>query len=352
VSRTLLVVTTVHPPDDPRIREKLIRSLGDAWEIRYAARPPGPTDDEGLTYRSLRGGRVARWMAALRQMLASDVDAVSLHDPELIPAGLLASRWKPVVVDIHENVPAQILTKERIPAPLRRPLSGFSRWWLGLADRHLAVTLAESGYQGLFDRERPVFPNYPDAALLRRSDGSESGPVVYVGDVRVDRGALDLVEAAGDAGRERVVFVGRCADDLARRLRVAGESGGVQVEVAGWLPYPDAMEVAAGASIGVSPLRDVPNLRQSLPTKTLEYLAMGVPVIATDLPGTRTVIADLPGVVLVPPSDRAAMAAALKGADANLTKAALEGADEVRRRFRWPAEAVRAFYDSLLPEPG
>jgi len=351
VSSTLLVISTVHPPDDPRIREKLIRTLDRDWDIRYATREPGPSDTDGLSFRALRGGRIARWFSALRQMLADDVDAVSLHDPELIPAGLLtrALRRKPVVVDLHENLPAQILTKQQIPGAMRRPLSAFSRWWLTLAERYSEVTLAEEGYQELFAQSHPVFPNYPEPANLPRAVDEATGPVVYVGDVTESRGALDLVEAAGLAGVPRVVFVGRCAPELAEQLRVSGESGGVVVDVLGWLPHGEAMAMAATASLGVSPLRAEPNYRSSLPTKTLEYLAIGVPVIASDLPGTREVIGELPGVVLVPPSDPKALAGALAAVDETLRATARNGADEVRRSYRWPADEVRAYYASLLP---
>ena len=351
MSRRLLVVTTVHPPDDPRIREKLIRTLGD-WEISYAAREPGPSDDTDLTFKPLKGGRVSRWFSALREMHGDDIDVVVVHDPELIPAGLVV--WflqrKPVVLDLHEDLPAQILTKAQVPAPIRRPLSAFSRWWLSQAERHLHVTLAEHGYQHLFMREHRVFPNYPDATLLPVADTDPDGPVVYVGDVTEGRGATDLVEAAGEAETARVVFVGRCALELSERLRSAGRAKGVLVDVVGWRSYREAMETAAAASVGVAPLRDQPNYRNSLPTKTLEYLAMGVPVIASDLPGTREVIGELPGVVLVPPGNPKALAAALTEVDDDLRAAAAQGVGDVQRRFRWPADAVRDYYDSLLPE--
>jgi glycosyltransferase involved in cell wall biosynthesis len=351
VSRRLLVVTTVHPPDDPRIREKLIRTLG-GWEISYAAREHGPSDDADLTFKPLKGGRVSRWFGALWEMLGADIDVVVVHDPELIPAGLVVRflRRKPVVLDLHEDLPAQILTKAKVPTPLRRPLSSFSQWWLSQAERHLHVTLAEHGYQHLFMREHRVFPNYPDATLLPVADTDPGGPVVYVGDVTEARGATDLVEAAGGAEIARVVFVGRCTFDLSERLRSAGQANGVAVDVVGWLPYREAMEIAATASVGVAPLRDEPNYRNSLPTKTLEYLAMGVPVIASDLPGTREVIGELPGVVLVPPGNPRALAVALTEVDADLRAAAAQGVGEVQRRFRWPADAVRDYYDSLLPD--
>ena len=105
----------------------------------------------------------------------------------------------------------------------------------------------------------------------------------------------------------------------------------------------------ASARIGVSPLLDIPNYRWSLPTKILEYLAVGVPVVASDLPGTREVVEKLTGVVLVPPGDVDAWATALGGSigDESLGEAARRQAPAIRNQFRFPAEGVRTFYRGL-----
>ena len=59
----------------------------------------------------------------------------------------------------------------------------------------------------------------------------------------------------------------------------------MSLEIVGPLPHFEAMAVVAGASVGFSLLHDLPNYRASMPTKVIEYLAMGVPVVASDLPG-------------------------------------------------------------------
>ena len=107
---TVLVVTTVHQSDDPRIRERTIRSLAEDFDVRYAAKLPAPADPGDHEWVPLEGGRVLRWFRALAQMMRREVDVVSLHDHELIPAGLLVRllRRIPVVVDIHEDAPALI----------------------------------------------------------------------------------------------------------------------------------------------------------------------------------------------------------------------------------------------------
>ncbi|MGA8039823.1 MAG: glycosyltransferase family 4 protein, partial [Acidimicrobiia bacterium] len=89
--------------------------------------------------------------------------------------------------------------------------------------------------------------------------------------------------------------------------------------------------------------------RMSLPTKVLEYLAMGVPVVATDLPGTREVLSGLAAVAFVPPGDVQAMADAVtEMMSPGVRAAATEQSSEMRVRFNWPESEVRAFYSRLL----
>ena len=347
--KRLLVVTTVHPSDDPRIREKHIRTLATDFNVLYATKLPAPSDRDGIEWHPLRGGRAVRWFRALRVMLAARVDVIVVHDPELIPVAVAVRtlRGVPVVFDLHENVPALAFTRTSIPRPLRRPLAGTARFWLSVAERSFPITLAEDGYRSLFRWNHPVFPNYLDAGSLPEPTAEERGGVVYVGDVTEQRGAVTLLDAAVRAGVDSVTYVGRCNDELRERIVERAAGTGIDVRVLGWRTHTEAMAIAGRAAVGVSPLHDTPNYRNSLPTKTLEYLAMGTPVVASDLPGTRNVIGTLPGVRLVPPGDVEALASALEAVDAELAAAAAAGTDDVRKRFRWPAEAVREFYASL-----
>ena len=348
----LLVVTSVHPSDDPRIREKHIRTLAGAFDVTYASKPPGPSDQTGLRWRSLRGGRIRRWLAALRLMLTARADVIAFHDPELIPAGILARliRRIPVVFDLHENVPAQMLTKASLPRLLRFPLSVATRFWITWADRTLDVTLAEDGYRSLFRSSPPTFANYPDTGSFPEPTTGPRSGIIYVGDVTEQRGATTLLEAAAASRETTITYVGRCSEPLQSRLLGRSSELGVEARLLGWKPHPEAMAIAASARVGVSPLHDVPNYRHSLPTKTLEYLALGTPVVASDLPGTGSIIGALPGVRLVPPGDVEALSAAIDSVEEDMAGAALAGAAEVRRRFQWPAAAVTDFYLSLVDD--
>ena len=343
-----LVVTSVHQSDDPRVRERTVRSLAGAFDVRYATRAPEPASGGDHEWVRLTGGRLRRDWGAFLRMMEGDVDIVSVHDPELIPAALAARllRRVPVVIDVHEDVPAQMLHKEWVSRRLRRPLAWASRRLLRLAERACAVTLAEGGYRHLFRREHPVFPNYPTAGSLPPL-AWDAGYLVYVGDVTEERGALDMVEAVGAMRRPRPLrLVGRCPGALAEAMRRRAGELGVRVEFAGLLPHRSAMEQAAASSAGLSLLRPLPNYLHSLPTKVVEYLEMGAPVVAADLPGTRAAVAGLAGVMLVPPCDPAAAAAALDRVvgDGEARRVTAAQAPGLRERLVWPSAEVVAVY--------
>lgn len=345
---TALVVTSVHWPDDTRIRERLCRTLARSFTVVLATREPGPTDKTGLEWVPLRGGRLRRMLAAARTALGSPWDVMVIHDPELVPVALLARiiRRRPVVFDVHEDVPATALTRDWVPGPLRRPLAWLLRWMLHLAEGPLHVTLAESGYQRQFRQSHVVFPNFPDTSGY--PDPAESdGSAVYLGDVTRERGAVVMASAAQQA-KVQLRVVGPVLPSLqAEMATAAGEPGRLAFE--GLLPNPTALDVVRRAGVGLSPLSDAPNYRDSVPTKILEYLSLGVPVVASDLPGTRDLVGDLNAVELVEAGASAPLAAAIERALApEVRSAAREQATEVRRRFSWPADDVLEFYVSLV----
>ena len=347
---TILVLTTVHPPDDTRIRERLIRSLEGLGRLTYASRDPGPSDKSGLGWEPLTGGRLARNLKTAWLLVARPWDVIVLHDPETIPAGLLARvlRRSVVVFDVHEDLPAQIDSKPWVPVWLKPLMRALARVLYWLAERGLRLTLAEPGYQRLFRRTHPVFANYPRSSAFPEPKRSGDGSVAYVGDITRARGIEEALEASAMVGLD-LVAQGRVDPALADSLRARASELGVDLTLTGFVANPEALRRASLASVGLSPLRDEANYRESLPTKVLEYLAMGLPVVASDLPGTRATLGDLEAVWLVPPGDSKAMASAIGEAVQPEAKlAAFEQASKIRARFRWPEEDVRSFYAGLL----
>ncbi len=342
------VLSVVHHSDDVRIREKLIPTLSQDFDVEYHSRAPGPSVVEGFEWQPIRGPRIVRNLSLAARLWTRSLDLVVLVDPETFLAGILASRCTRIVFDIHENIPAQILTKR---LPFKKLVARMAQVVINAAERSGRITLAEPGYCDLFTSEHPVFENYPRWESLPEP-GDSDGSVVYVGDITEQRGALDLAKATGEAGLD-LVMVGRCSPDLAVAIEQAVTSAGGTVEMTGRLPWHAAMQRLATAAVAVSPLRDTPNYRNSLPTKVLEYLGMGVPVVATDLPGTAQVLRGRPGVWLVPTGDVAALRDAILDANNEASRvAARAGVEDIRSEYEWPTERVRRFYSEVAGLPG
>lgn len=343
----VLVVTTVHRPDDARIRAKLIPSLARRWDVSYACSEPGPSDPTGLEWLPLRGGRGRRWWEAARLAMSGRWDLVALHDPELLPIGFArAAMARRTVFDLHEHLPDQIRHKDWVPGPLRPALAALARAALRAAERVMTVTVAEAGYVPLFGREPVVIPNHLSVDTLPEP-APDAGYLVYVGDVTRQRGADLALEAAAGADRP-LCMIGRVApSSLADDLRRRAGALGVALELAGPLPHEAALARVASATVGLSPLLDLPNYRHSLPTKVPEYLAAGIPVLVSDLPGTTQPVEGLGGVVVVEPGDPVAWAEAGRKAarDPTLREDAARQVDVVRARFAWDPDAVLAAYD-------
>jgi glycosyltransferase involved in cell wall biosynthesis len=65
---------------------------------------------------------------------------------------------------------------------------------------------------------------------------------------------------------------------------------GRSVTITGWLPMPEAWQHVRSAALCVSPYLPVPILRSTSPTKLIEYMALGKPVVANDHPEQADVL--------------------------------------------------------------
>jgi len=104
-----------------------------------------------------------------------------------------------------------------------------------------------------------------------------------------------------------------------------------------------------GALAGLSLLQDEPNFRHSMPTKVVEYMARGVPVVTTPLPLATDLVTRYECGFVVPFGDpRTAADAVLQLAgDASLrAKMGSRGHEAARSSLGWPADA-RAFAAQL-----
>jgi glycosyltransferase involved in cell wall biosynthesis len=109
------------------------------------------------------------------------------------------------------------------------------------------------------------------------------------------------------------------------------------------------MPMVDGALAGLSLLQDEPNFRHSLPTKVVEYMARGVPVITTPLPAAAELARGHECGFVVPFGDVGAAADAVLELDRDSSlraKMGRRGHEAAYSSLGWPSDA-RAFVTQL-----
>lgn len=317
-SMRVMVVTVVHDPRDARILHREIAALLAAGhDVTYAAPfssygVPPPPGVRAIDVPRSRGRRrlaaVTRARAVIRRE-ARFHDVVLVHDPELLPA--VEGLEGPVVVwDVHEDTAAALSLKAWLPSALRSPTAAGVRRLEQRAERDHKLLLAEEGYRPRFRGEHPVVPNSTPAPETVLPSGGER--VVYVGAITLARGAREMVAVGrGLVGTRAALHLVGHADEAATALLLDATSRG-WLEWHGFMPNDEAMEFVDGAAAGLALLHDEPNYRHSRPTKVIEYMAHGVPVVTTPTPPSRALVEGAQCGIVVPFGDGEAAAAAVR----------------------------------------
>lgn len=157
-----------------------------------------------------------------------------------------------------------------------------------------------------------LFARAVDRAEARRSLGLPAvGAVIgFAGSLRPWHGLSTAIAALVGLPGVELAVAGTGAEEA--QLRAEARSLGVdrRVRWLGPLPHPRMPEFLAALDVALAPYPRLEEFSFS-PLKLFEYLAAGVPVVASDIGQVRQTLGDGRWGELVPPSDPAALAAAV-----------------------------------------
>ncbi|HEV3294048.1 MAG TPA: glycosyltransferase [Streptosporangiaceae bacterium] len=274
-----------------------LRLLGPGLAHLTPIVPPGPYRP-GLT--PLTTALVRRYVRSAVRRLGGWVRAVVSVGPQFLPAGSCQERVRVYWALDDYLAGADLLGLSS------RSLAAREQRVVAAADFVLAVSPVLAG--SWRDRGFPVqlLPNGVDVAAYAGVDTADPpadaadlpGPVAgLVGHIN-GRADLALLEAVADRGRS-LLLVGpvkrgldeKRFDALTRRHNVRWVGAKPSSALPGYLRLMD---------VGLVPYQDTLFNRGSFPLKTLEYLAAGRGVVATDLPAVHWLATDLVAVASGP----------------------------------------------------
>lgn len=357
------MLSTVHSANDIRIVEKEALTLALANQaILLIAKPPlAEKVKNRIQYAPLDLPHMPRWKrpwvagyAALKMIRAQAPSIIHFHDPELIPVALLLKRsgFK-VVYDVHEDTPADILSKNWIPRRLR-PVVSYAMHVLEryAARRFDALVVATPTIATRFvdyGLSPVVIKNYAKTeefhALANRQ--TRIHQAVYVGRITFDRGLREMSDACKAIGIP-LILAGTAEPEVAQWI--AEQS---HIEWRGLLSRDAIVSLLQESFIGLCVLYPEPNYLHALPIKLFEYMAASLPVIVSDLPSQRDIVTETDCGMVIPSGDVQALTHALRHLIDNPLKASAmgqKGRDAVFETFNWECEGKKliTLYEKLL----
>jgi len=358
-----------HYAVDTRILHKECKSLARAGhDVTLIAQHDEDTVLGGVKIKALHPSRskLQRWTqttwGAYRAAARLEADVYHFHDPELIPVGVwLSLRGKRVIYDAHENLPNTFPYKLYIPAFARGILGSLAGKIEDRAARCFAGVIAATPViaKRFFSQNKNTvlvrnFPILEELASGPQIPWNDRPPLVaYVGSTGPERGIQESITAMSLVPQElnaRLALAGPLTPR--QRQEVDRLAGSDRTDLLGLIGRRELATLLGRTRVGLVPAQPVPNLINALPVKLFEYMACGVPVVASDFPLWRQIVDGCRCGMLVNPQDAKDIARAIDYLLTHPEEARQMGArgqTAVVHDYNWRTEEnqLLAFYGSF-----
>ncbi|MEM7304892.1 MAG: glycosyltransferase family 4 protein [Pseudomonadota bacterium] len=320
-------LSSLHSRYDTRIFVKMCVSLSRAgYQVTYiVADGKGVEEVEGVKIIDvgLRApGRLTRMRQTSRQVMygavEQDADVYHVHDPELIPVGLRLKRLgKIVIFDAHEDLPEQIKNKAYLHPLVRSILSKSSDWYqkrtCARFDAIIAATpLIASKFIDI-NAESVNVNNFPILDEIEYNDdwSDRRSGATYLGGMAAVRGIKEIIRAIALTPGTRLNLAGKFSEsDTEAEVKSYPEWG--CINELGFLDRDQVKALLSRSICGLVVLHPISNYIDALPVKMFEYMASGLPVIASDFPLWRDIVEGNKCGLCVDPLDVHAIANAIQ----------------------------------------
>jgi len=352
------ILTSVHYAIDIRIFHKEAKSLVNAgYDVILIGQYERNTTISGMKLVALRKptSRFTRFffttLKVFFRALRQKADIFHLHDPELIPIGLLLKiLGKKVIYDVHEDYGKSILSKFYIPKYLRKIASQLSdliekfasTFFDGIVGATDAISekFAHTG-KSIAIRNFPILSKFANVALPPKVDNSFN--IIYAGVLVEDRGISEIVKAMEHLSSSNNIKLTLCGkfvpEEYEEKVKVL--NGFERTEYLGWVDQEDVWVRLMKANVGIICCRPIPNAIKAQPNKMFDYMAAGLPIIASNFPLWEDIIKESACGITVDPLNPKEIAKAIQYLKENpdeARKMGENGRKAVLGKYNWQNE--------------
>lgn len=366
-------ITSAHAPEDVRIFHKECTSLANAGYEVYLVERGDSYKKYGVHIVGVGAppsSRLSRMTSFAKKIyktgLSIDADIYHFHDPELLPYGLkLKKKGKIVIFDSHENYSEQMKIKPYLPDWVTKPMAKAYRRYEFYAVKHMDAVIFPCSFRGekLYNnicRNSILIDNVPNLnEFYFRYDKnikSKDIDLCYIGSLNEARCISEIIEAATRL-QCTLLLAGTCpSQEYQTKIKMLIEKNPL-IQWVENISREEVYQYLSRAKIGLCPEKTMAqyNMVDNLATKSYEYMAMGLPVIAADYPFAKKVMETYEYGCLINPNNVSDIAFTIRhilNHPEEAERMGENGRRAVKKEFNWSVEEKKllALYQKLLAE--
>ena len=350
----IAVVTCGHRPDDERIYEREIKSLLTAgYEITYFTRWKSDItlSKKNLWHRNYSEKDLSineYTKGILKDFKVLKPQVVHIHEFELLPLAKKAKKLfnAKIIYDVHEaNIELWDVFSSKpagVKQVINKSLNQYEKGYLKSVDYVFAVTPELVSRYEKRGVKSAFLPNYP-IVFPRRSKKSEIPTIIYHGQISLERGLEDLINAVSPIMKKDLSFkveiygserVAGTVDQLNEQIAVLNLKDVVKTH--SQIPHDEMLKELSKAYIAVIPFRDNPMFQIAIPVKMFEAMWARCAIIASDLDPIRKYGEGL--MELYPPGDIEALSRSIERLlhnDEERNRMGMMGSKLVKEKYNW-----------------
>ena len=362
----IMIAGAVHKAFDTRIFHKEAKTLSNAG---YKVSLIIPHDkDELISGINIRA--VSRPKSGFQQLFITPLkifwktlsfsrkSIIHIHDSELLVIGvLLRLSGRRVIYDAHEDTPRQLQYQHWIPI-LIKP---FYILFYFLLERFCGIL-----FNAIIVAEPVIGRHYPKrkTTLIRNfviseffrpveiNDESKKNQIIYIGLLSKPRGLFEMVEAMKLLPQEldiKLILGGKFAP-----AALENEIENIpKIEFIGWVPFEQIPGLLSVSKIGIITPLPYKRYLTNYPVKLFEYMASGLPVIASKFGESAKFVEEANCGLLVDPQRPEEICEAIIKLISNPDRAikmGINGQKLIFEKYNWESESEKliAVYKNLL----
>jgi len=365
-------LTSVHPRYDTRIFHKECKTLSNSGFDVNLIVADGKRDevvDKIKIYDvgkpKNRKERMFKTTSKIFQKaLEVNADIYHFHDPELILIGIKLKKLdKKVIYDVHEDVPEQILSKDYVPKFFRIILAPSFNFLEKIFSKFLDYIVTSTDFiknkfvkynTNVIDIKNYVSMEYIKITTnTKKKQERTEFVLVFAGGIYKERDILEGVKACNILKELPIRFVlyGKIELNYFYEIKKIDTLG--RLDYKGELPYEKVLMELAESDLGF--ICDYPKKRHimGLPVKLFEYMAVGIPVIASNFPLWKMIVEENNCGICVDPTKPEEIAKAIEYLITHpdeAKKMGENGRKAVLEKYNWEMESEKLIdlYNKLL----